>query len=295
MPTGAEHTHWQHAFGALRGSVAPASGDDPRNAMFRLLALLGSAAPLNELLDGLARDVETWSKGVHCTFLVVDATRRVLQPGAAPSLPLSYVDAIGQVAIAVGQGSCGTAAALREMVFVEDVERSDLWASHAHIALSYGLRACWSAPIVDDAGTVLGTLALYFRERRAPTQGDIEFIQGASSLASFVIQRHRDSARLRASEARLAAAVWGTDIGLWESASDGDHTWFDDWSERFDIEPCVGPNQERHWRDRIHPEDLHAYAGASDAAVNGFTDHYVAEYRIRTAAAPGAGCTSAAK
>jgi PAS domain S-box-containing protein len=282
MPTGAEHTHWQHAFGALRGSVAPASGDDPRNAMFRLLALLGSAAPLNELLDGLARDVETWSKGVHCTFLVVDSTRRVLQPGAAPSLPLSYIDAIGQVAIAVGQGSCGTAAALREMVFVEDVERSDLWASHAHIALSYGLRACWSAPIVDDAGTVLGTLALYFRERRAPAKADIEFIQGASSLASFVIQRHRDSARLRASEARLAAAVWGTDIGLWESASDGDHTWFDDWSERFDIEPCAGAHQERHWRDRIHPEDIHAYASACDAAVNGFTDHYVAEYRILT-------------
>ena len=282
MPTGAEHTHWQHAFGALRGSVAPASGDDPRNAIFRLLTLLGSAAPLNELLDGLARDVETWSKGVHCTFLVVDSTRCVLQPGAAPSLPQSYIDAIGQVAIAVGQGSCGTAAALREMVFVEDVERSDLWASHAQIALSYGLRACWSAPIVDDAGMVLGTLALYFRERRAPTKADIEFIQGASSLASFVIQRHRDSARLRASEARLAAAVWGTDIGLWESASDGDHTWFDDWSERFDIEPCAGPHQERHWRDRIHPEDIHAYASASDAAVNGFTDHYVAEYRILT-------------
>lgn len=282
MPTGAEHTHWQHAFGALRGSVAPVSGDDPRNAMFRLLALLGSAAPLNELLDGLARDVETWSKGVHCTFLVVDATRRVLQPGAAPSLPLSYIDAIGQVAIAVGQGSCGTAAALREMVFVEDVERSDLWASHALIALSYGLRACWSAPIVDDAGTVLGTLALYFRERRAPTKADIEFIQGASSLASFVIQRHRDSARLRDSEARLAAAVWGTDIGLWESGCDGDHSWFDDWSKRFDIEPCAGPDQERHWRDRIHPEDIHAYASASDAAVNGFTDHYVAEYRILT-------------
>jgi PAS domain S-box-containing protein len=282
MPTGAEHTHWQHAFGALRGSVAPASGDDPRNAMFRLLALLGSAAPLNELLDGLARDVETWSKGVQCTFLVVDSTRRVLQPGAAPSLPPSYIDAIGQVAIAVGQGSCGTAAALREMVFVEDVERSDLWANHAHIALSYGLRACWSAPIVDDAGTVLGTLALYFRERRAPTEADIEFIQGASSLAAFVIQRHRDSARLRASEARLAAAVWGTDIGLWESSGDGDYVWFDDWNERFDIEPCVGPHQDRYWRDRIHPEDVHAYVTASDAAVNGFTDHYVAEYRILT-------------
>src|ERR1700726_2332576 len=130
MPKGAEQTHWQGAFKALGGSVVRASGL-PRNAMVRLLALLGSAAPLNELLDGLARDVETWSEGLYCTFLVVDSTRTMLQPGAAPSLPTSYIEAIGPVTIAVGQGSCGTAAALREMVFVEDVERSDLWASHA--------------------------------------------------------------------------------------------------------------------------------------------------------------------
>jgi PAS domain S-box-containing protein len=281
MPKGAEQTHWQGAFDALGGSVVQASGL-PRNAMVRLLALLGSAAPLNELLDGLARDVETWCEGLHCTFLVVDSTRRMLQPGAAPSLPASYIEAIGPVSIAVGQGSCGTAAALREMVFVDDVERSDLWASHWHIALAHGLRACWSAPIVDDAGILLGTLALYFRERRSPIAAEIDFVLCASSLASFVIQRHRDSGRLRTSEARLAAAVWGTDIGLWESGPDGDYTWFDDWCERFDFEPCLGPDQERRWRERVHPEDIDAYARAGDAAENGPNDHYVAEYRILT-------------
>jgi PAS domain S-box-containing protein len=281
MPKGAEQTHWQGAFDALGGSVVQASGL-PRNAMVRLLALLGSAAPLNELLDGLARDVETWCEGLYCTFLVVDPTRRLLQPGAAPSLPAAYIEAIGPVTIAVGQGSCGTAAALREMVFVEDVERSDLWANHAHIALSHGLRACWSAPIVDDAGILLGTLALYFRERRAPSAAEIDFVLCASSLASFVIQRHRDSGRLRASEARLAAAVWGTDIGLWESGPDGGYTWFDDWCERFDFEPCLGPDQERRWRERVHPEDIDAYASAGDAAEKGPIDHYVAEYRILT-------------
>jgi PAS domain S-box-containing protein len=281
MPKGAEQTHGQGAFDALGGSVVQASGL-PRNAMVRLLALLGSAAPLNELLDGLARDVETWCEGLHCTFLVVDSTRRMLQPGAAPSLPASYIEAIGPVPIAVGQGSCGTAAALREMVFVEDVERSDLWASHAHIAVSHGLRACWSAPIVDDAGVLLGTLALYFRERRSPIAAEIDFVLCASSLAAFVIQRHRDSGRLRASEARLAAAVWGTDIGLWESDADGGYTWFDDWNERFDFEQCLGPDQERRWRDRIHPEDIDAYVSACEAAENGPIDHYVAEYRILT-------------
>jgi PAS domain S-box-containing protein len=283
MPTGAEQTHWKHAIDALvGGAVASAPEHDPRHALVQLLALLGSAAPLNELLDGLATHVETWSEGLICTLLLVDSTRRMLQPGAAPSLPPSYIEAIGRVPIAVGQGSCGTAAARGEMVFVEDVERSDLWVNYAQIALSHGLRACWSTPIFDDAGALLGTLALYYRERRTPTAVEIDFIQCASSLASLVIQRHRDTGRLRASEARLAAAVWGTDIGLWESGADGEYVWFDDWNERFDVEPCLGPDQERRWRERVHPEDIDRYVSARDAATKGLADHYVAEYRILT-------------
>src|SRR5450631_4277780 len=283
MPTGAEQTRWEDALDAwVRGAAACTSQHDPHNALVRSLALLGSAAPLNELLDGLARHVETWSQGLYCTLLLVDSTRCTLRPGAAPSLPRSYIDEIGQVPIAVGQGSCGTAAARREMVIVEDVERSDLWANYAPIALSHGLLACWSMPIFDDAGALIGTLALYYRERRSPTAAEIDFIQGACALASFVIQRHRDSGRLRASEARLAAAVWGTDIGLWESGPDGDYIWFDDWNERFDIEPCLGTDQERRWRERIHPEDLGHYVNLADAVANDGIDHYVAEYRILT-------------
>jgi hypothetical protein len=122
MPTRAEQTRWEEAFDALdalgRGAPAFVSQNDARNALVHLLALLGSAAPLNVLLDRLATHVETWSEGLHCTLLLVDSTGRMLQPGAAPSLPRSYIDAIGRVPIAVGQGSCGTAAARREMVFV---------------------------------------------------------------------------------------------------------------------------------------------------------------------------------
>jgi PAS domain S-box-containing protein len=286
MPTRAEQTRWEDALDALdalgRGAPAFVSQDDARNALVHLLALLGSAAPLNVLLDRLATHVETWSEGLHCTLLLVDSTGRMLQPGAAPSLPRSYIDAIGRVPIAVGQGSCGTAAARCEMVFVEDVEQSDVWAAYASIALSHGLRACWSTPIFDDARALLGTLALYYRERRTPTAAEIDLLRCASSLASFVIQRHRDSGRLRASEARLTAAVWGTDIGLWESATDGEYVWFDDWNDRFDVELCRGPDQERRWHERIHPEDIDRYARATAAAASGLTDHYVAEYRILT-------------
>src|SRR6059058_2238815 len=199
MPLTAEHKNWAAAVDSIvRCAPRSASQRDPLRAQVRLLALLSSPAPLNVLL--------------------VDPTGRLLRPGAAPSLPEAYTRAIDPVPIGIGEGSCGTAAARREMVVVEDVEQSDLWTKYAPIALSYGLRACWSVPIVDDAGALFGTLALYYRERRAPSTHETDLIQFASSLAAFVMQRHRDAEKLRTttlreSEARFRGAFEFAAIG----------------------------------------------------------------------------------
>jgi two-component sensor histidine kinase/PAS domain-containing protein len=261
----------------------PASGSQPSDlrAQVRLLALLGSAAPLNELLNGLATYVETWAEGLLCAVLLVDQTGRLLVGGAAPSLPATYGRAIGPVPIEEGRGSCGTAAARREMVIVEDIEHSELWTEYAPNALAHGLRACWSVPILDDSRALLGTLALYYHERRAPSVQETEIIQFASSLAAFVIQRHRDAERLRASDARVNAAVWGTDIGLWNFTPPNDCQWFDNWCERFDIDPCSGRTGLVRWKERVHPDDLEAYIAADRPCRLGTASQYAVEYRLR--------------
>jgi PAS domain S-box-containing protein len=263
---------------------APAIASQPHDlrAQVRLLALLSSAAPLNTLLEGLATYVETWAEGMQCAVLLVDPTGRVLLPGAAPSLPATFVDAIKQVPIAEGQGSCGSAAARRELVIVEDIEASKLWIGYASIALFHGLKACWSMPVFDDSRALLGTLALYYRERRAPSTAEVELIQFASSLAAFVIQRHRDTERLRTSESRLEAAVWGTNIGLWESTTTGDIRWFNDWCERCDIDPCTGQGGLERWHARIHPDDLSAYVVGNPPHWYDTVSNYTIEYRVRS-------------
>ncbi|MGB8691897.1 MAG: PAS domain-containing protein [Steroidobacteraceae bacterium] len=233
------------------------------------------------LLEGLATYVETWAEGLQCTVLLVDSTGRLLLPGAAPSLPAAYVNAIGPVPIEEGHGCCGTAAARREMVVVEDIEHSKLWTQYAPIALLHGLSACWSVPILGDARNLLGTLALYYREQRAPSAQETELIQFGSSLAAFAIQRHRDAERLRASEVRLEAAVWGTEIGLWEATVAGDFRWFNKWCERFDIDPCIGHNGIERWIECIHPPDIGGYVAADQACLQGSADHYAIEYRVR--------------
>ena len=282
MRTSTAHGDWNAAVDAIVRR-APSSAMPPNDlrAQVRLLALLTSSAPVNVLLDGLATYVETWADGLHCTVLVVDAAEQQLLPGAAPSLPGSYVQAIGRVPIIEGYGCCGTAAAVRKMVVVEDIEHSPLWDRYRQAALAHGLRACWSVPILDDASALLGTLALYYRERRSPSPQETELIQFASSLAAFVIQRHRDAERLRSSEARLDAAVWGTEIGLWESTNTGDCRWLNKWCERFDVDPCIGHSGLNRWMARIHPDDLEAYMAADIGRSEGATDHYAVEYRIR--------------
>ncbi len=281
LSTGTAPIDWASAVDAIvrRAPGSPSQPTDLR-AQVRLLALLGSAAPLKVLLDGLATYVETWAENLHCTVLLADPTSRRLLAGAAPSLPGTYADAIGPVPIGEGYGCCGTAAARLEMVIVEDIELSELWTRYAPVAAAYGLRACWSVPILDDAGTLLGTLALYYRERRAPSEQETELIQFAASLAAFVIQRHRDAERVRTSEVRLEAAVWGTDVGLWESDEAGDCRWFDKWSERFGVDPCIGHSSLESWIERIHPDDIDAYVAADGHCRRGTANHYAIEYRI---------------
>ena len=55
-------------------------------------------------------------------------------------------------------GSCGTAAFRNERVVVEDVREHRYWASGRELAERAGLVSCWSEPIRDSAGKVLGTL-----------------------------------------------------------------------------------------------------------------------------------------
>ena len=71
---------------------------------------------------------------------------------------------------------------------------------------SYGLRACWSVPILSLDRRVLGTFALYFGEPRSPSQQDANHLEQFRDLASIAIERTQAENALRRSRAYLAEA-----------------------------------------------------------------------------------------
>ena len=169
-----------------------------RNAHNKVLELAIGDSPLEVTLNALIRIVESTSRtGVLGSILLLDPDGKRLHHGAAPSLPRAYLQAINGSEIGPCAGSCGTAAYLGAAVFVSDIATDPLWADFKDVAISHGLRACWSTPILTRGRNVLGTFAMYHREPREPTVRDLMLVDLITQTAALVIDRERAHAALR--------------------------------------------------------------------------------------------------
>jgi len=153
-----------------------------------VLRRIARGAPLAETLNQLVLAIEEPETGMIGSILLLDREGNRLATAAAPHLPHDYSHAIDGVRIGPSTGSCGTAAFRGKRVVVADIELDPLWADYRELAAAHGLRACWSQPIVSSAGAVLGTLAMYYREPRSPTEAEIDLIETAAHIAAIAME-----------------------------------------------------------------------------------------------------------
>jgi signal transduction histidine kinase len=95
----------------------------------------------------------------------------------------------------------------REPVVVTDILQDPLWEPYRAVVEPYGLRACWSTPILAHSGTVLGSFAMYYREPRSPSPAETHALEMATHLAGIAIERklaREERERLRQAQADLA-------------------------------------------------------------------------------------------
>jgi diguanylate cyclase (GGDEF)-like protein/PAS domain S-box-containing protein len=180
-------------------------------AQSRIVDLMASDCDLYETLDGISKLVEELAPPAMCSILLMEPDGQHLRVGSAKSLPDAYNEACKH-GIPVGdfQGSCGTAAYRRQAVIVSDIETDPLWdVPPRPLVIAMGLRACWSMPILDDDGAVLGTVAIYYNERREPSGRDWGLLEPAARLIRLALAQQRKKDKLHQAESmkREAAAL----------------------------------------------------------------------------------------
>jgi PAS domain S-box-containing protein len=248
----------------------------------RLLDMVASGRSLGDVLEALCCFVEDIAADCHCGIYLIDWNGPTFKTAAAPTLPAAFNDALDGVPVRAEIGPCARAACLKTQVIAADIESDGLWQASLFrdLALTNGLRSCWSTPIYSSAGSVLGTFAIYQQTPGSPTPLQQDLIAQVTHVASIAIERTQSEAALRRSEAFLAD---GQRISLtgsysWRVATN-EITWSEQLYRIYEIE--IGtPVTLELIRTRVHPEDVSLLEKMSmmDPARDG--DAFEWQYRL---------------
>ena len=185
--------------------------DDPRERAQRLqagerraLEMLAAGAPLPEILAELSRLIEEMLPGTVTSILLMDSGTRVKNDNA-PSLPDTSKLAVHGIFLGSPASSSDTALFRREPVFVTDIETDPRWEPYRDMARPYGLRACWSYPILAADGHPLGTFAVYYLQPRPADAATTELVARVAHVTGIAIERRQLDERLRALSERTEA------------------------------------------------------------------------------------------
>jgi diguanylate cyclase (GGDEF)-like protein/PAS domain S-box-containing protein len=243
-----------------------AAGADPRSVLELVVELIESQVP-----------------GAIASVLLADREAGTLSTFVAPRLPDSYNALVDGVPISETAGSCGSAAALKRTVVVEDIASDPLWEDYRDLAATHGLRACWSTPVLDTDGEVIGTFALYYRAPRRPTERELEVVEMAAGIASMVFEREQAVTERQELERRYRTLVEQLPLVIYVDALDASSS--NIFTSR-QIEALLGYTVEE-WREDselfvklLHPEDRSRVLAAHDH-THRTHEPLSTEYRLR--------------
>src|SRR6266403_1792126 len=161
-------------------TTTPSQAESLLAAEKRTLEMMANGASLSEVLNDLCAAIDAHASPVTSMVCLMDG--EWLSPCAGPHVPGTFKTAITPWRIGPNRASCGAAAFTKQRVIVPNISKDLRWPDDARdLTLSHGFSAAWSEPLISKDGEVLGTLAMYYPEPRAPLSSDFELINAAGA------------------------------------------------------------------------------------------------------------------
>jgi len=161
-----------------------------RDSETRARASIAKGEPLEALNDLLSAIELHAGDEMMAQVMLLDDDGARLTKGAAPSLPIGYDDAVDGLAVSASNGSVGASVFYGEPVIASDIAVDPLWADMRDLALSHGLKACWSTPIRSSDGRIMGAFASYSRKPGSPALGQLEAIASTLDTVALAVDAH---------------------------------------------------------------------------------------------------------
>ena len=164
----------------------------------KVLEMIAMGSPANEVYEQIAFMYESRHPGMRCSLLELEDGK--LLHGGAPSMPKEYCDAVNGLEIGPNVGSCGASTYTGKRVLVENIETDFNWTNIKNVALPHGMRCCWSEPILNSRGKVLGAFGMYYNYPALPNEEESEDLISAARLAGIVMERDQSQKQMQKDE-----------------------------------------------------------------------------------------------
>jgi PAS domain S-box-containing protein len=163
-----------------------------------------SSYSLSQTINGLLIGIEEIFPDMICSVLEVDEAEEKVYHLAAPSLPVEYCNIINGTTIGPKAGSCGTSVYHRSQVIVSNIETDPLWDDYRDLIRPFGLKACWSTPIISSHNSkVLATFAIYYTTAREPKDDELQIIARTANILRILIENKRNQDHVKDQNLRL--------------------------------------------------------------------------------------------
>ncbi|MBT3504260.1 MAG: EAL domain-containing protein [Piscirickettsiaceae bacterium] len=166
--------------------------NDKHTDILEMIAVGQEAATIYK---AIALMYEDRHPGLRCSMLELHGNKLI--HGGSPSLPAEYCMAINGIEFGPDVGSCGTSTYTGQRVIVDNIETDPKWRKLKDAALPHGLRCCWSEPIKNSSGRVLGAFGMYYNHSALPSEEESKDLSSAAQLASIVMERDQGQKRIR--------------------------------------------------------------------------------------------------
>lgn len=153
-----------------------------------------------QLFEDICQFIERSVPECVASIMLFDASNTHLDVACAPSIPEEGKALLNGLVPGVGAGSCGTSVHTGSPVYVVDTGTDNRWDHLRHLAVQFGIKACWSYPIKVDAETVSGSIAISSFIPRHPGPFHAQLLEAAANIIGIVLKRHRSHQHLKKTE-----------------------------------------------------------------------------------------------
>ncbi|MBI1261647.1 MAG: PAS domain S-box protein [Rhizobiales bacterium] len=162
----------------------------------QVLQDLTQGRPLQEVMTRLALGAEATNSTARAAVFLIDENNN-LSVCAAPSLPASFHRHILRVWDNHQNRLFGKAAMAGQRIITTDLQNPEHGEDIAEMAREINAQTIWFEPIIGANGKIVGSIALYFQDKKTPDTTAINFMKSASHVASIAVERRRADKELR--------------------------------------------------------------------------------------------------